>query len=453
MTSVTNTARQTFRSLRSPNYRLYFFGQIISVSGTWMQSVALGWLVLKLTDSGTWLGLVIAAQFLPMLLLGPFGGVIADRVDKRRFLLLTQTLAGALALVLGVLVATDTVQLWMVFALAVAVGTVNAFDMPARQTFVYEMVGPDLLANAVTLNSVVMNGARIVGPAIAGVLIATVGLAPCFFVNGVSYAACVIALTMMRPADLVAAEAQPRQKGQLREGFRYVWSNPGLRTPLLLMAAIGTLTYEFQISLPLIARNTFGVGAGGYGFMTSAMGLGAVIGGLVAANRARPTRRKLGGAGIVFGLLVLVASAMPTFGTVLVVLPLLGAASVTFIALANTNLQLQAVPEMRGRVMALYAVAFTGTTPIGGPVVGWIGQTMGARSALVLGGVTAVVASMLAWRSLNRPLAVEIPVPADEVAELVRRGAVEAEELDADQLLDESPTGEVAGVPALSLAS
>jgi MFS family permease len=444
MTRVTGAARQTFRSLRSHNYRLYFFGQIISVSGTWMQSVALGWLVLKLTDSGAWLGLVIAAQFLPMLLLGPFGGVIADRVDKRRFLFVTQSLSGVLAIVLVVLVVTGSVELWMVFALAVAVGTVNAFDMPTRQTFVYEMVGPDLLSNAVTLNSVVMNGARIVGPAVAGVLIATVGLAPCFFVNGVSYAACIGALAMMHPADLIAGEPRGRQKGQLREGFHYVWSNRALRTPLLLMAAIGTLTYEFQISLPLVARYTFGAGADGYGGMTSAMGLGAVVGGLVAANRARPTRRKMGQAGIVFGILVLVASGMPSFAATVVVLPLVGAASITFISLANTNLQLIAAPEMRGRVMALYSVAFMGSTPIGGPMIGWVGQAFGPRSALVLGGVTAVVASVAAWRSLNR--SAPLTLTAGQVAEAARVGAAEAEWLESGQLLDE-----LAGEPLVEL--
>jgi MFS family permease len=318
MTRVKGAAHQTFRALGSHNYRLYFFGQIISVSGTWMQSVALGWLVLQLTGSGTWLGLVIAFQFLPMLVLGPMGGVVADRVDKRRFLFATQAVSGVLAAALGLIVLTGSVQLWMVFAFALALGIVNAFDMPARQTFVFEMVGPDLLTNAVTLNSVVMNGARIVGPAIAGVLIASVGIASCFLINGLSYLACIAGLALMHVADLVAAEPRPREKGQLREGFRYVWGDSSLRTPLLLMAAIGTLTYEFQITLPLIAQYTFGAGASGYGALTSAMGLGAVIGGLVAASRARPTRRKLGIAGIVFGTAVLLASVMPTFGAMLI---------------------------------------------------------------------------------------------------------------------------------------
>jgi len=431
MTRVKGAARSTFRSLRSRNYRLYFMGQIVSVSGTWMQSVALGWLVLKLTGSGTWLGLVIACQFLPMLLFGPFGGVIADRVEKRRFLMVTQALAGALALALGVLVATGSIQLWMVFALAFTLGVVNAFDMPARQTFVFEMVGPELLTNAVTLNSVVMNGSRIVGPAIAGVLIATVGLAPCFFINGISYLGCIVALVLMRPGELTQVEPRPREKGQLREGFRYVWANPALRTPLLLMAAVGTLTYEFQISLPLVARYTFGAGAGGYGLMTSAMGLGAVLGGLVVANKARAGRRKLGVAGVIFGVFVLVASVMPTIGAMVLWLPLVGAASVAFIAMSNTTLQLTAAPDMRGRVMALYSVAFLGSTPVGGPIVGWVGQTVGPRAALVLGGVTAVSASLIAWRSLNRPA--PMTLSDTQLAAAEHDAIALAERMDAEQ--------------------
>ena len=226
-------------------------------------------------------------------------------------------------------------------------------------------------------------------------------------------------------------EPRPREKGQLREGFRYVWANPSLRTPLLLMAAVGTLTYEFQISLPLVARYTFGTGAGGYGLMTSAMGLGAVLGGLVVANRARASRRKLGIAGVVFGTLVLVASLMPTLGVMVLWLPVVGAASVAFIALSNTNLQLAAAPDMRGRVMALYSVAFLGSTPVGGPIVGWVGQTVGPRAALVLGGATAVIASLAAWRSLNRPA--PMVLSDAQQAEAERDAAILAEMLDAEE--------------------
>jgi len=400
VTRVQRAWRDTFRALESRNYRRFFVGQIISVSGTWMQSVAQAWLVLKLTNSGVALGLVVACQFLPMLLLGPWAGVVADRVDKRRFLVLTQALAAILALTLGVLTATGTVQLWMVFVLAGALGTVSAFDMPARQTFVFEMVGPERLTNAVSLNSTVMNTGRLVGPAIGGVLIATVGLGTCFLVNAASYLAAIIALVGMRPDELVRTEPVARAKGQLRAGFRYVWSTPALRTPLLLMAVVGTLAYEFQVTLPLLARFTFGVGAAGYGLMASAMSLGAVVGGLGFASRATPSHRRVGLAGLAFGALVIVVALMPTYAATLAVLPLMGAASIAFIALGNSTLQLTATPHMRGRVIALYGVAFLGSTPVGGPIVGWVGEALGPRWALGLGGLAAVVASALAWRSL-----------------------------------------------------
>jgi len=403
MSRLAAAVRRTFASLRSYNYRLYFSGQTVSASGTWMQTIAQSWLVLKLSGSGTALGLVTACQFLPVLLLSPYAGVMVDRLEKRRLLYLTQGLLGLLALLLGLLTATETIRLWMMYLLALGMGTVNAFDVPARQTFVYEMVGPDALANAVTLNSVVMNGARVVGPAIAGVLITTIGLAPCFLVNGLSFLACIAALARMRPGELARSEPSSREPGQLVQGLRYVWAEPALRTPLLLMAAIGTLAYEFQVSLPLVAKFSFGGGADAYAAMTSAMGLGAVVGGLAVAHRGRPSRRQLGIAGLLFGVLILAASAMPSLATMLLVLPLMGAASIGFIALANSNLQLVAAPEMRGRVMALYSMAFLGSTPVGGPIVGWVGETFGARWSLALGGVTAVAASLLAWRSLQRP--------------------------------------------------
>lgn len=404
MNRLEAAVRRTFASLRSYNYRLYFSGQIVSASGTWMQTIAQAWLVLKLSGSGTALGLVTACQFLPVLLLSPFAGVVVDRLEKRRLLYLTQGLLGLLALLLGALTATETIRLWMMYLLAFGMGTVNAFDVPGRQTFVYEMVGPDTLTNAVTLNSVIMNGARVVGPAIAGVLITTIGLAPCFLVNGLSFLACIAALAAMRPRELLRGPPSIPRSGQLRQGLRYVWREPALRTPLLLMAAIGTLAYEFQVSLPLLAKFGFGAGADAYAAMTSAMGLGAVAGGLAVAHRNRPTRRALGVAGLLFGVLILLASAMPSLAAILLVLPWMGAASIAFISLANSNLQLAAAPEMRGRVMALYSMAFLGSTPVGGPIVGWVGETFGARWSLALGGVTAVVASLLAWRSLRRPV-------------------------------------------------
>ncbi len=401
MTRIERLSRDTFRALGVRNYRLFFTAQLVSVSGTWMQTVAQAWLVLKLSESGVALGLVTAAQFVPMLVLGPWAGVVADRVDKRRFLMVTQAVAASLALVLGVLTATDTVALWMVFVLAFALGLVTAFDMPARQTFVFEMVGPDRLTNAVSLNSIVMNAGRLVGPALGGVLIGAVGLAACFWLNAASYVAPLLALAAMRPAELQRRPPAERQAGQLREGLRYAWHHDGLRVPLLLMAVIGTLAYEFQVSLPLLAKFTFGSGAAGYGLLLSAMSLGAIVGGLAFATRATPSHLRLGVAGLVFGALVVVTAVMPSLVATAAVLPAVGAASIAFITLANSTLQLTAAPEMRGRVIALYGVAFLGTTPVGGPIVGWVGEAIGPRAALALGGVAAIVATGVAWRSLR----------------------------------------------------
>jgi MFS family permease len=272
-----------FSSLRVPNYRLYFAGQAISLSGTWMQSVAQGWLVLDLTGSGTAIGLVLALQTLPVLLLGPLGGVLADRVDKRRLLLATQALAGVLAAALGLLVLFDVVRLWMVCVLAAGLGFVNLVDNPTRQAFVGEMVGSHDLTNAVGLNSVLVNLARSLGPAAAGLLIVTVGMAPCFLINAASFLASITALALMRTDQLRRSTPQPRRTGQLRAGFRYVRATPPILIPLLMMAVVGTLAYEFQVSLPLLARYTFGGDAGTYGTMTALMGAGAVVGGLLTA--------------------------------------------------------------------------------------------------------------------------------------------------------------------------
>lgn len=413
----------TFAAMAVRNYRFYFFGQIISVSGTWMQSLAQAWLVLELTHNGTWVGLVTAAQFLPMMLAGPYGGLIADRVDKRTMLLFTQAAAGSLAVILGVLAATHEVKLWMVFALAVGLGGVNTVDNPTRQAFVMEMVGADMVTNAVTLNSVVINGARIVGPAIAGVLIGTVGVAPCFIINGASYVAVIVGLALMRPAELLRGQRVMRAKGQLMEGLRYAWRTPALRTPLLMVTVVGTLAYNFTVTLSLLSSRTFHVGAGGFGAMTSAMGAGAVVGGLITASRSRPTGRRLVMVTLAMGVALLGCALMPDYPLELAVLGLMGVANICFIATANTTLQLSSTPEMRGRVMALYGVAFLGTTPIGGPLVGWISQHAGPRFGLALGGIASVLAALVALPSLTslRPLGrrrgpESVPVPNPEEA-------------------------------------
>ena len=392
---VTATVRilRTFSALSVRNYRRYAFGQAVSLSGTWMQRVAQAWLVLDLGGSGTDIGVVAALQFLPLLVFGAWGGVVVDRLDKRRLLVATQSASGLLALGLGVLTATGVVELWMVMALAGGLGCAHLLDVPGRQSFVMEIVGRDQLANAVTLNSVVVNAARMTGPALAGVLIVTVGTAACFLLNAASYLIVVWAFAGMRQAELQRAAVVPRAPGQLREGLAYAWHEPALRGPLLLMAVVGALAYEFQVVLPLLARFSFDGDAGTYGAMTACMGLGAVVAGLIVAGRTPTAPRSLVTAAYVFGILILVTAAAPTLALAMVALVGVGAASISLLALANTTVQLTAAPEMRGRVMALWSIAFLGTTPIGGPVVGWVSEQMGPRAGLVLGGVATICAA------------------------------------------------------------
>lgn len=399
MTSMRNAWNRTFHSLRVRNYRVYFIAQLISVSGTWMQSIAQAWLVLHLTGSGVDLGIVTGLQFLPVLLFGPFGGLVADRLDKRKLLFATQTAGGLLALTLGILTVTHVVQLWQVYVLAGSLGVVNLFDNPARQTFVMEMVGREDLPNAVSLNSVVMNASRVVGPAIGGLVIVLFGLGICFFVNAVSYVAVLIGLAMMRVADLHRTPPVERARGQVRDGLRYVWRTPPLRNTLIAMAVIGIFAYNFSVTLALLAKVTFHGGAGTYALLTSCMGVGAIIGGLFAAHRAKPTPRLLHTLALVFGVLLGGVAFAPSLVVASVVIVFMGAASIGFIATANATLQLQAEPAMRGRVMSLYAMAFLGSTPIGAPLVGSIAQWSNPRIALAVGGVATVLAAgVLSWR-------------------------------------------------------
>ncbi len=298
--------RRTFRAISVRNYRLYFTGQVISVSGTWMQTVAQAYLILfPLHGTGVDVAIATSLQFLPLLLLGPFGGLVADRVDKRRVLYATQAVAGILALILGVAVVTHSANLWMVYVLAGGLGFVNLFDNPARQTFVSEMVGLDLLPNAVSLNSVLMNSARVIGPAIGGVLILVFGVAACFFINAASYAAVIVALAMMRASELNRRPGVVRAKGQVREGLRYVWATPDLKIPLLSMAVVGVFAFNFTVTLPLLAKFTFHGGAGLYSWFLAAMGAGAVAGGLATAFRSRPSTRLLASIGVIFGVAIL----------------------------------------------------------------------------------------------------------------------------------------------------
>ena len=403
MTRVRRLGRNTFTSLHIRNYRLYFIGQTISVSGTWMQQLAQALLVLKITHkSGTALGLITAVQFLPMLFFGAWGGVLADRFDKRKLLYGTQIAAGLLALALAIIVSTGHAALWNVYLMSALLGFVNVVDNPARQTFVLEMVGREDLPNAVSLNSVVMNSSRVVGPAIAGLLITAFGFAPCFYINAASYVAVIMALSMMNPALLHRMPTVQRAKGQLREGLRYAWSEPLVRVPLLMMAVIGTLAFNFQVVIPLIAVKTFGGGAGATALLLSMMGAGAVVGGLSVASLRGVSHRRLLLLSMTMGVTIMVAAIAPTLATEAIAMFAMGGAAFAFIAVANTTIQLTSAPVMRGRVMALYAIAFLGSTPIGGPIVGWVSQQYGARLGFAIGGVATIIATVLAGWSLGR---------------------------------------------------
>lgn len=394
--------RHSFNSLEVPNYRRYFAGQLISLSGTWMQTVAALWVILTLTDSGVAVGLTTALQFLPMLLIGAWGGLLADRIPKRRLLITTQALMTIPAVGLFAVTAAGVVTPWMVYLAVFAFGALNAIDNPARQSFVYEMVGPDRVVNAVSLNSVIVQAARIVGPALAGVLIATVGVVPCFGLNALTFVAMILALWRMDPARLHAGPVAERKPEAIRAGIRYVWRTPELMVPLALMALVGTLGFNFQVVLPLLAKFSFESGAMTYASLVSAMAVGSIAGALVNGHRGRTGPRLIAGGALAFGISALLAAAMPSLALEIVMLALLGAASVTFAATVNSTLQLAVSPEMRGRVMALYSVVFLGSTPIGAPLTGWLAQNYDPRVALVLAGVAGLSAAWAAHISFSR---------------------------------------------------
>jgi MFS family permease len=402
MSPIQRFRRDTFASLANYNYRLYFFGQATSLIGTWMQTIAQSFLVFHLTGSAVDVGLVVALQTLPVLLLGPYAGVVADRVDKRKMMIILQSLMGVQALVFGVLTITNVISLWQIGILAVLLGLNNTFENPARQTFVLEMVGPKDLRNAVTLNSVLVNAARAIGPAAAGIIIAAGGYGICFLINAASFVAVVISLLKMDTSTLTPSTPTPRAKGQLREGLRYVNGQVGLLVPLVMMAIVGCLAYEFQVSLPVMASRAFHGGSQTYGFMTAAMGVGAVVGGLYAAGRGKTGLASLTKSCVVFAVVIAAAALAPNLTVELIALAAVGAASVTFLAKGNSTLQLAAAPQMRGRVMALWAVAFLGSTPIGGPIVGAVAQYIGPRWGLGLGALACAVAAMIGALVLRR---------------------------------------------------
>jgi MFS family permease len=399
--NVHAVARQTFSSLSNPNYRKFFFGQTTSLVGTWMQTTAQSWLVFTLTHSATDIGFVVALQTLPVLLLGPYGGVIADRVDKRRLMIVLQSAMGVQAAVLAVLSILHVVTYLDVCLLAVVLGLNNCFENPSRQAFVLEMVGQDNLRNAVSLNSTMNNVARAVGPAVAGLIIAAAGEGWCFALNAASFIAVVASLVAMDRSTLHPSVPTVRAKGQLREGFRYVARTPGLAIPLVMMALVGMLAYEFQVTLPIVAGTVFHGSSAVYGVLMAAMGFGAIIGGLWTAARGKTGVRAMIRASLIFGVFMSFAALSPVLAVELIALAFVGFASVSFLSMANSTLQLSTDPQMRGRVMALWAVAFLGSTPIGGPVIGWITSEAGARVGLGVGALSCLAAAGIGYWALR----------------------------------------------------
>ena len=397
--------KRTFASMSLPGVRLWFAGQTLSFMGNWAQTVAQATLVNRLNGTGRMLGLIAMVQFGPVLLLGPYGGVLADRLDRRRASIFTNVALGIATGSLGVLTVTCHIRLWHVFAVAACMGVLNSLDHPLRQTMVHDLVGPEHIANAVSLQAVMNNVARVSGPALAALLISSIGIGWSFVANAATFVAMVVALMALR-VQMTGSHAKVNtHDARLREGFAYVRRQRRLLVPLLAMALIGTFTYEFSVFLPLLATHTFERGDGdGYALLSVGMGAGAIVGGLIGASRIKPTLWRFLRSALVFGLVVLVAALMPNIWTTMAALTLVGASSVTFIALASSVLQVNAADEMRGRVMSLYTVALVGTTPIGAPIVGEIADRTSPRAAMVLAGITAIAAGLFGLYSLRSEL-------------------------------------------------
>ncbi|MDN5749430.1 MAG: MFS transporter [Pseudonocardia sp.] len=408
MTALLDSAspgeRSTFASLRVPNYRLYAAGQIVSLAGTWMQRVAQDWLVLDLSrGSATALGFAAALQFTPTLVLSLWGGVLADRVDKRRAMMALQAAMGLCALVLGVAVVSGVVELWHVYLLCLLLGCFSALDVPVRQSFVPELVGTAQLGNAVALNSLTFNLARIVGPSVAGVLIAVTGTGWVFLINAVSFVAVITALARMDTARLHRTGPVSRAPGQLRAALHYVRGRPDLVAVLALVFLVSTFGINFYMTLALLARNVFGLGADAYGLLTTLLAVGSVAGAFFAARRTqRPRLRLVTGSALVFGVLVVLAGLMPTYLLTGVVMVPLGMAALTFTTAANATVQLSVESAMRGRVMGLYVLLFLGGTPVGAPLLGLLAEQYGGRAPLVLGGAVTAVSVLVVAVVLTR---------------------------------------------------
>jgi MFS family permease len=398
----------TFRALSNFNYRLYAAGGIVSNVGTWMQRVAQDWLVLQLTDnSGVAIGITTGLQFLPVLLFSAYAGVIADRFPKRRLLQVTQAAMAVPALALGLLAVTGTAEPWHVYVLAFVFGIGSAFDAPARQSFVSEMVGPEDLTNAVGLNSASFNSARLVGPGLAGLAIAALGSGVAatgwvIILNALSYSAVILALQRMHEHELNTPKRIPRAKGAVRDGVRYVRGRPDVILILIVVFFAGTFGLNFQLTSALMATDVYHQGAGEYGLLGSTLAIGSLAGALWAARRSHTTKRLFVVAALAFGLANVVGGLMPTYLSFAVWTPVIGLTALTMITAANTMIQLSVGPEYRGRVMALYLLVFMGGTPLGSPIVGWVGETFGARWTLIGGGLATIAGTLLAVALFTR---------------------------------------------------
>jgi MFS family permease len=409
-----------FRSLRNANYRLYASGAAVSNIGTWVQRIAQDWLVLQLSgNSGTVLGITTGLQFLPFLLFAPLGGILADRFSKRRVLQVTLAAAGLTAAALAVLDLSNTAQVWHVYVLAFLLGTADALGNPSKQSFVVEMVGKEDLPNAVALNSASFNGARIIGPAVAGLLIVLIGTGWVIMINAVSYVATIWVLAKMHTDQLQPSDPVPRKKGMTREGLRYLRGRPDLVLLLWVVFFVGCFGLNFQLTSALMATEVFGKGAGEFGILATFMAFGSLGGALMAARRGRPRLRTVVVGAALFGLVEVTAGLMPTYLTYAMVLPLMGLASMTMITAANTMMQMSVVPEMRGRTMAVYGMVFIGSTPLGSPIIGWIGDAIGPRWTLIIGGGVSALGTVVAAYFLG--IRKRISVPAQIRAQVSSR--------------------------------
>ncbi|MER6953172.1 MFS transporter [Streptomyces sp. NPDC000618] len=383
-----------FSSLRIRNYRLFFLGQVVSNIGTWMQRIAQDWLVLSLTGSATAVGFTTALQFLPMLLFGLYGGVLVDRLPKRRALLFTQSAMAVTGIALALLTLSGQVQVWHVYVAAFSVGLATVVDNPARQSFVSEMVGPDQLQNAVSLNSANFQSARLVGPAVAGLMITGVGTGWAFLANGLSFVAPITGLLLMRARELHAVERAPRAKGQLREGLHYVAGRPDLIWTITLVGFIGTFGFNFPVYLSAFADDVFHAGAGSYSLFNTLMAVGSLAGALLAARRGTAKMRVMIAAAVAFGVMETVAAGAPSLWLFALLMIPIGMFGMTVNVTANTSIQMGTDPAMRGRVMALYMMVFLGGSPVGAPIAGWITDAYGVRAGLAVGGVIAATAAL-----------------------------------------------------------